>query len=124
MSKRRQNGVRVRLSGRLTHGLRFDGVLTSPVSYLGWIVFVISGDKVAMKPTLDEAILRFRDDAITRISAQARGGHPELGQARTQFNDAQKAMQQGNWETLANRWTRCSAYLPNQHQQGFDNENF
>ena len=33
-----------------------------------------------------------------RISAQAPGGQPELGQARAQFDDAQKAMQQGNWE--------------------------
>ena len=61
-------------------------------------VIVISGDKVAMEPTLDEAIQSvFGTTQPSGISAQAPGGHPELGQARTQFDDAQKAMQQGNW---------------------------
>jgi hypothetical protein len=61
-------------------------------------VIVISGDKVAMEPTLDEAIQSvFGTTQPSSISAQAPGGHPELGQARTQFDDAQKAMQQGNW---------------------------
>ena len=32
-----------------------------------------------------------------RIPLQAPGRQPELGQARAQFDDAQKAMQQGNW---------------------------
>ncbi len=61
-------------------------------------VIVISGDKVAMEPTLDEAIQSvFGTAQPPGISAQAPGGHPELGQARAQFDDAQKAMQQGNW---------------------------
>jgi uncharacterized membrane protein (UPF0182 family) len=61
-------------------------------------VIVISGDKVAMEPTLDEAIQSvFGSAQQPTISAQAPGGHPELGQARAQFDDAQKAMQQGNW---------------------------
>jgi uncharacterized protein len=61
-------------------------------------VIVISGDKVAMEPTLDEAIQSvFGTTQPSGISAQAPGGHPELGQARAQFDDAQKAMQQGNW---------------------------
>jgi uncharacterized membrane protein (UPF0182 family) len=61
-------------------------------------VIVISGDKVAMEPTLDEAIQAvFGTAQPSGISSQAPGGHLELGQARVQFDDAQKAMQQGNW---------------------------
>jgi uncharacterized membrane protein (UPF0182 family) len=60
-------------------------------------VIVISGDKVAMEPTLDEAIQAVFGTQQPQISAEAPGGQPELGQARTQFDDAQKAMQQGNW---------------------------
>ena len=65
-------------------------------------VIVISGDKVAMEPTLDEAIQSVFGTEQPGISAQAPGaqapgGHPQLGQARVQFDNAQKAMQQGNW---------------------------
>jgi len=59
---------------------------------------VISGDKVAMEPTLDEAIQSvFGTTQQPRNAAQAPRGQPDLGQARAQFDDAQKAMQQGNW---------------------------
>jgi hypothetical protein len=65
-------------------------------------VIVISDDKVAMEPTLDEAIQAVFGTTQPGISAQApgaqaHGGQPELGQARAQFDAAQKAMQQGNW---------------------------
>jgi uncharacterized membrane protein (UPF0182 family) len=60
-------------------------------------VIVISGDKVAMEPTLDEAIAAVFGTAQPQTSVQAPGGRPELGQARAQFDSAQKAMQQGNW---------------------------
>ncbi|MGA2212401.1 MAG: UPF0182 family protein [Bryobacteraceae bacterium] len=61
-------------------------------------VIVISGDKVAMEPTLDEAIQAAFGTALPAgISAQAPGAQPELGQARAQFDAVQKAMQQGNW---------------------------
>jgi uncharacterized membrane protein (UPF0182 family) len=70
-------------------------------------VIVISGDKVAMEPTLDEAVQAVFGTAQPGISAQSAGGQapgiqapgsqPGLGQARAQFDDAQKAMQQGNW---------------------------
>ena len=60
-------------------------------------VIVISGDKVAMEPTLDEAIQSVFGTAQPQISAQAPGAQPELGRARAQFDDAQKAMEQGNW---------------------------
>jgi uncharacterized membrane protein (UPF0182 family) len=60
-------------------------------------VIVISGDKVAMEPTLDEAIQSVFGTLQPQNSVQASSRQPELGQARTQFDDAQKAMQLGNW---------------------------
>jgi uncharacterized membrane protein (UPF0182 family) len=60
-------------------------------------VIVISGDKVAMEPTLDEAIQSVFGTQQPQAAAQAPGTQPEFGQARAQFDDAQKAMQQGNW---------------------------
>jgi uncharacterized membrane protein (UPF0182 family) len=61
-------------------------------------VIVISGDKVAMEPTLDEAIQSvFGTTQQPQNAAQSPRGQPDLGQARAQFDDAQKAMQQGNW---------------------------
>jgi uncharacterized protein len=61
-------------------------------------VIVISGDKVAMEPTLDEAIQSVFGTQQPQNAAQAPRGQPDLGQAKAQFDDAQKAMQQGNWE--------------------------
>jgi hypothetical protein len=61
-------------------------------------VIVISGDKVAMEPTLDEAIQSVFGTQQPQNPAQASRRQPELGQARAQFDEAQKAMQQGNWE--------------------------
>jgi uncharacterized protein len=60
-------------------------------------VIVISGDKVAMEPTLDEAIQAVFGTQQPQISAQAPGAQPELGQARAQFDAAQKAIEQGDW---------------------------
>jgi uncharacterized membrane protein (UPF0182 family) len=60
-------------------------------------VIVISGDKVAMEPTLDEAIQSVFGAQQPQKGTPARGGTPELGQARTQFDEAPKAMQQGDW---------------------------
>ena len=60
-------------------------------------VIVISGDKVAMEPTLDEAIQSVFGTQPPQNAAQAPRGRPELGEARAQFDEAQKAMQQGDW---------------------------
>jgi len=60
-------------------------------------VIVISGDKVAMEPTLDEAIQSVFGTQQPQNPAQASRQQPELGQARAQFDSAQKAMQQGDW---------------------------
>ena len=62
-------------------------------------VIVISGDKVAMEPTLDEAIQSVFGTQPPQKGALARSGPPELGQARAQIDAAQKAMQQ-DWEKL------------------------
>jgi uncharacterized membrane protein (UPF0182 family) len=60
-------------------------------------VIVISGDKVAMEPTLDEAIQSVFGTQPPQNPVQVPRGQPDLGQARAQFDEAQKAMQQGNW---------------------------
>jgi uncharacterized membrane protein (UPF0182 family) len=61
-------------------------------------VIVVSGDKVAMEPTLDAAIQSVFGTQQPRSPVQALRPQPELGQARAQFDEAQKAIQQGNWE--------------------------
>ncbi|MGC8495206.1 MAG: UPF0182 family protein, partial [Syntrophobacteraceae bacterium] len=64
-------------------------------------VIVVSGDKVAMAPTLDEAIQAVFGAQQPRKPAQVLlGRQPELDQAKTQFDVVQKAMQQGDWEKL------------------------
>jgi uncharacterized membrane protein (UPF0182 family) len=63
-------------------------------------VIVISGDKVAMEPTLDEAIQSVFGIQQPENPTQASSRQPEFGQARTQFDEAQKAMQQGDWATF------------------------
>src|SRR5208283_4945817 len=60
-------------------------------------VIVISGDKVAMEPTLDEAIQSVFGAQQPRTPGQAPSRQPESGEARAQFEQAQKAMQQGDW---------------------------
>jgi hypothetical protein len=60
-------------------------------------VIVISGDKVAMEPTLDEAIQSVFGTQPPQSAVQAPRAQPGLGQARAQFDAAQKAMQQGDW---------------------------
>ena len=62
-------------------------------------VIVIAGDKVAMEPTLEEAIRSvFGGTQQPRNPMQTPHGQPELNQAKAQFDEAQKAMQQGDWE--------------------------
>ena len=63
-------------------------------------VIVISGDKVAMEPTLDEAIQSVFGTLQPQNPTQAPSRLPEFSQARTQFDEAQKAMQQGDWATF------------------------
>lgn len=61
-------------------------------------IVVISGDKVVMEPTLDEAIKAvFGAQQPPEVVTQAPAGRRELEQARKQFEEAQKAFQQGDW---------------------------
>jgi uncharacterized membrane protein (UPF0182 family) len=61
-------------------------------------VIVISGDKVAMEPTLDEAIQAVFGTQQPQNPTGTPQRQPELGQAKAQFDEAQKALQQGDWE--------------------------
>ena len=50
-----------------------------------------------MEPTLDEAIQSVFGTQQPQNPARALLGRPELSQARARFDEAQKAMQQGDW---------------------------
>jgi uncharacterized membrane protein (UPF0182 family) len=60
-------------------------------------VIVISGDKVAMEPTLDEAIQAVFGTQQPQTPGQPPSRPLESGQARAAFDKAQKAMEQGDW---------------------------
>ena len=60
-------------------------------------VIVISGDKVAMEPTLDEAIQAVFGTRQPQTPGQPAGRPLESGKARAAFDQAQKAMEQGDW---------------------------
>jgi uncharacterized protein len=62
-------------------------------------VIAVAGDKVVMEPNLDRAV-----NELFGTSQPAAGSaqppttrQPALEQARTQFEEARKAMQQGDW---------------------------
>ena len=74
-------------------------------------VIAVAGDRVVMEPTLDEALAAlFGSPQKQPVAAQGRGTEtvgaaggtaargPDNGQARAQFEEAQKAMQQGDWD--------------------------
>jgi uncharacterized membrane protein (UPF0182 family) len=60
-------------------------------------VIVVSGDKVAMEPTLDEAIGAVFGTRQPQKPAQASLRQPEWDRARAQLDEAQKALEQGDW---------------------------
>lgn len=60
-------------------------------------VIVVSGNKVVMEPTLDEAIQSVFGTRQPAAPVQALQPQPQWGQAKEQFDAAQKAMQQGDW---------------------------
>jgi uncharacterized membrane protein (UPF0182 family) len=73
-------------------------------------VIAVAGDKVVMEPTLDEALAAlFGPPRTAPVAAQGRGSETtgsaagavahgsDNGQARAQFEEVQKAMQQGDW---------------------------
>jgi hypothetical protein len=73
-------------------------------------VIAVAGDKVVMEPTLDEAldalfggpqpqaVEKPTQPQTTGAAAQVSNLTSGPGQAKLQFEDAQKAMQQGDWE--------------------------
>jgi uncharacterized membrane protein (UPF0182 family) len=62
-------------------------------------IIVVSGDKVVMEPTLDGALNALFGTQQPQVGgAQAPTRQPEWGQARTQLEQAQKALQEGDWE--------------------------
>ena len=62
-------------------------------------IIVVSGDKVVMEPTLDGALnALFGTQQPQESMVQAPGQQPKLVQARTQLEEAQNAIQQGDWE--------------------------
>lgn len=65
-------------------------------------VIVVSGDKVVMEPTLDEAIKAVFGLQQPQANSQpaAVAASPEWERVRTLFEEAQKAMQQGDWKTF------------------------
>jgi uncharacterized membrane protein (UPF0182 family) len=89
-------------------------------------VIAIAADKVVMEPTLDEALSAlFGKQQPLRISMQGRAaqttgaaakvttGQLDVGQARMQFEDAQKAMQQGDWDKFGKAMEALKRLLAN-----------
>jgi uncharacterized membrane protein (UPF0182 family) len=63
-------------------------------------VIAVAGDKVVMEPTLDAALSDLFGASGAGSAAPAVPGatlQPALDRARQSFNEAQKAMQQGDW---------------------------
>ena len=69
-------------------------------------VIAVAGDKVVMEPTLDEALNdlfgtqqpQAAAAQIAGTAAEAATSQVNFGQARIHFEDAEKAMQQGDWD--------------------------
>jgi uncharacterized membrane protein (UPF0182 family) len=86
-------------------------------------VIAVAGDKVVMEPTLDEALnALFGTQPATaqRPAAQTIGaaiGTPprasDSGPARAQFEEAQKAMQQGDWDKFGKAMEALKTLLAN-----------
>jgi uncharacterized membrane protein (UPF0182 family) len=74
-------------------------------------VIVISGDKVAMEPTLDEAIQAVFGTQQSQTPGRTTARPLESGQARAAFDQAQKAMQQGDWEGFGKAMTALKSLL-------------
>ena len=75
-------------------------------------VIAIAGDNVVMEPTLDEALTALfgkrqpetakasAHPATTGVAVGVSNSGSEPEQAKVQFEDAEKAMQEGNWESF------------------------
>ena len=71
-------------------------------------VIAVAGDKVVMEPTLDEALNGLFGNQQPLVgSSQPQPSttrQPSLEQARAQFEEARKAMQQGTGQNSERRW--------------------
>jgi uncharacterized membrane protein (UPF0182 family) len=89
-------------------------------------VIAVAAEKVVMEPTLDEALTALfgtqqpqaggtqgRVAQTTGASADAATGQVNFGQARMQFEDAQKAMQQGDWDKFGKAMEALKRLLAN-----------
>jgi hypothetical protein len=89
-------------------------------------VIAVTGDKVVMEPTLDEALHDLfgtqqpQAGATPTHVAQTTGaaavvppGVLDSAQARTQFDDAQQAMQQGDWDKFGKAMAALKKLLAN-----------
>ena len=86
-------------------------------------VIAVAGDKVVMEPTLDEALNALFGTQqpqaatprrqTTSAAAEATASQLDFGQARTQFEDAQKAMQQGDWDKFGKAMEALKLLLAN-----------
>jgi hypothetical protein len=90
-------------------------------------VIAATGDKVVMEPTLDEALHDLfgtqqpQAGATPAHVAQTTGaaaaavppGELDSAQARTQFDDAQQAMQQGDWDKFGKAMAALKKLLAN-----------
>jgi uncharacterized membrane protein (UPF0182 family) len=85
-------------------------------------VIAVAGDKVVMEPTLDEALTALfgTQQPQAAPAAQATGaaakvttGQLDAGQARMQFEDAEKAMQQGDWDKFGKAMEALKHLLAN-----------
>jgi uncharacterized membrane protein (UPF0182 family) len=84
-------------------------------------VIAIAGDKVVMEPTLDEALTAlFGAPQPQPVAAGAQSAAPAtpapqlgLGQASAQFQDAQKAIEQGDWTKFGDAMDKLKVLLAN-----------
>jgi uncharacterized membrane protein (UPF0182 family) len=85
-------------------------------------VIAVAADKVVMEPTLDEALTALFGTQqpqaapaaqTTGAAAKVTTGQLDAGQARMQFEDAQKAMQQGDWEKFGKAMEALKQLLAN-----------
>ena len=87
-------------------------------------VIAVAGDKVVMEPTLDEALSALfgkqQPQAVTaqgpaagRSTGANAATSTDAGQARTQFDNAQQAMQQGDWDKFGKAMAALKLLLAN-----------
>jgi uncharacterized protein len=90
-------------------------------------VIAVAGDKVVMEPTLDEALTALfgtpqQPQAVatqggaaqtTGAAAKVTADQVDTGQARMQFEEAQKAMQQGDWDKFGKAMEALKHLLAN-----------